>query len=140
MLETQYKTEDGIANFQAASVTLDTSVKIYSYRVDSVHTETYKVLGGLSRTDARPESEEGDEAGMCIVCPDACALTHSTEPIADAQDDDDGDGEGAPAGAVEGAAEAAAGVETKGKKERTKKIIVGGVNTLESNLENLNGA
>lgn len=63
MLETQYKTEDGIANFQAASVTLDTSVKIYSYRVDSVHTETYKVLGGLSRTDARPDAEEGDDAG-----------------------------------------------------------------------------
>ena len=65
VLETQYKTEDGIANFQAASVTLDTSVKIYSYRVDSVHTETYKVLGGLSRTDARPD-EEGDEAGKML--------------------------------------------------------------------------
>ena len=36
-------------NFQKASVTLDAGVKIYSYRVDSVHTETFKMLGGLGR-------------------------------------------------------------------------------------------
>jgi hypothetical protein len=38
---------------QAASCTLDASVKIYSYRVDSVHHETYRVLGGLNRTDMK---------------------------------------------------------------------------------------
>jgi condensin complex subunit 2 len=37
-------------NFQTASCTLDASVKIYSCRVDSVHTDAYKVLGGLTRT------------------------------------------------------------------------------------------
>jgi condensin complex subunit 2 len=37
-------------NFQKASCTLDASVKIYSYRVDSVHNQTYKVLGGLNRS------------------------------------------------------------------------------------------
>jgi condensin complex subunit 2 len=37
-------------NFQAASCALDASVKIYSCRVDSVHTDAFKVLGGLTRT------------------------------------------------------------------------------------------
>jgi condensin complex subunit 2 len=35
-------------NFQKASCTLDGCVKIYSYRVDSVATETGKLLGGLA--------------------------------------------------------------------------------------------
>lgn len=46
-------------NFQKASVTLDAGVKIYSYRVDSVHTETFKMLGGLGRA-AGPEEEGTD--------------------------------------------------------------------------------
>jgi len=32
-----------------ASASLDASAKIYGYRVDQVHQETYKVLGGLHR-------------------------------------------------------------------------------------------
>lgn len=51
-------------NFQKASVTLDAGVKIYSYRVDSVHTETFKMLGGLGRAgieeDGHVEGELGD--------------------------------------------------------------------------------
>lgn len=46
-------------NFQRASVTLDAGVKIYSYRVDSVHTETYKMLGGLGRASG-PTADDGD--------------------------------------------------------------------------------
>eukprot|EP01133_Synstelium_polycarpum_P019976 gene19976-23938_t len=46
-----------LTNFQAASCTLDASVKIYSCRVDSVHSETFKVLGGLSRAE-RDDVEE----------------------------------------------------------------------------------
>ncbi|KAG0622472.1 hypothetical protein M758_3G099900 [Ceratodon purpureus] len=42
--------EDDTTNFQKASCTLEAGVKIYSTRVDSVHSETYKVLGGLNRT------------------------------------------------------------------------------------------
>eukprot|EP00742_Colponemidia_sp_Colp-10_P008083 GILJ01008725.1.p1 GENE.GILJ01008725.1~~GILJ01008725.1.p1 ORF type:complete len:700 (+),score=180.43 GILJ01008725.1:61-2160(+) len=42
-------------NFQKASCTIEASAKIYGYRVDSVHTEAYKVLGGLSRADVREE-------------------------------------------------------------------------------------
>jgi condensin complex subunit 2 len=36
-------------NFQKASCTVETSVKIYSARVDAVHADTYKMLGGLNR-------------------------------------------------------------------------------------------
>ncbi|KAK9053322.1 hypothetical protein SSX86_029955 [Deinandra increscens subsp. villosa] len=36
-------------NFQKASCTLEAGVRIYSMRVDSVHSEAYKVLGGISR-------------------------------------------------------------------------------------------
>jgi len=38
-------------NFTKASVTLDASVKIYSYRVDDTHLSSYKVLANLNRTD-----------------------------------------------------------------------------------------
>lgn len=46
-------------NFQRASVTLDAGVKIYSYRVDSVHTETFKILGGLGRAANTADELEG---------------------------------------------------------------------------------
>ncbi|KAF9610382.1 hypothetical protein IFM89_022137 [Coptis chinensis] len=36
-------------NFQKASCTLEAGVKIYASRVDSVHSEAYKVLGGINR-------------------------------------------------------------------------------------------
>ena len=42
-------------NFAKASATLDASIMIYSSRVDDVHKDTYKVLGGLTA--------HGDEAG-----------------------------------------------------------------------------
>lgn len=45
-------------NFQKASVTLDAGVKIYSYRVDSVHTETFKMLGGLGRASIREDDQK----------------------------------------------------------------------------------
>ncbi|EFN54475.1 hypothetical protein CHLNCDRAFT_135132 [Chlorella variabilis] len=50
-------------NFQRASVTLDAGVKIYSYRVDSVHTDTFKILGGLGRASKDTEDEEVGELG-----------------------------------------------------------------------------
>ncbi|KAM3243794.1 hypothetical protein ACQJBY_055624 [Aegilops geniculata] len=63
--------EDDETNFQKASCTLEAGVKIYSLRVDSVHSEAYKVLGGINRagrgeeadlgegSDAEPAQEEG---------------------------------------------------------------------------------
>ncbi|PRW32517.1 condensin complex subunit 2 [Chlorella sorokiniana] len=50
-------------NFQRASVTLDAGVKIYSYRVDSVHTETFKILGGLGRASGPADEPEPGELG-----------------------------------------------------------------------------
>lgn len=40
-----------------ASCTLEAGVKIYSARVDSVHSEAYKVLGGMNR--AGQDNEQG---------------------------------------------------------------------------------
>ncbi|KAL6884596.1 hypothetical protein ACP4OV_010532 [Aristida adscensionis] len=63
--------EDDETNFQKASCTLEAGVKIYSLRVDSVHSEAYKVLGGINRagrgeeadledcSNAEPSQEEG---------------------------------------------------------------------------------
>ncbi|KAL6608069.1 hypothetical protein ACP70R_041132 [Stipagrostis hirtigluma subsp. patula] len=50
--------EDDETNFQKASCTLEAGVKIYSLRVDSVHSEAYKVLGGINRAG------RGEEAGL----------------------------------------------------------------------------
>lgn len=47
---------------QMASCTLDASVKIYSCRVDSIHSEAYKVLGGFGRQED-PEAEAGPRDG-----------------------------------------------------------------------------
>ncbi|XP_027348230.1 condensin complex subunit 2 [Abrus precatorius] len=50
--------DDAETNFQKASCTLEAGVKIYSLRVDSVHSEAYKVLGGMNRA-----GQEADEQG-----------------------------------------------------------------------------
>lgn len=59
-------------NFQVAGATLDAGVRIYCSRVDSVHTNAFKVLGTLSqsahsRTDAAraddPTRDSGDSYG-----------------------------------------------------------------------------
>ncbi|KAJ5508749.1 hypothetical protein N7527_010892 [Penicillium freii] len=59
------KEGDGV-NFQKASCTLDGCVKIYTSRVDSVATETGKLLSGLAdsrdkRGRGEEEAEDGDE-------------------------------------------------------------------------------
>jgi Condensin complex subunit 2 len=76
--------EGRTTNFQNASCTLDAGIKIYSYRVDSVHSEAFKVLGGLSRSagavadDADAAIDNGGQGvlleaalcllGCCILC------------------------------------------------------------------------
>lgn len=52
------KEGDGV-NFQKASCTLDGCVKIYTSRVDSVATETGKLLSGLA--DSGNKKRKGDE-------------------------------------------------------------------------------
>ncbi|OMO83525.1 Condensin complex subunit 2/barren [Corchorus capsularis] len=54
---------DAETNFQKASFTLEAGVKIYSFRVDTVHSEAYKVLGGIFRAgqeDGQETIVEGD--------------------------------------------------------------------------------
>nr|XP_043622218.1 condensin complex subunit 2-like [Erigeron canadensis] len=48
-------------NFQKASCTLEAGVRIYSMRVDSVHSEAYKVLGGISRVSQDTEHDSVEE-------------------------------------------------------------------------------
>ncbi|XP_075419283.1 condensin complex subunit 2 [Tenrec ecaudatus] len=45
-----------LTNFKVAAGTLDASTKIYAVRVDAVHADVYRVLGGLG-TDAPEEAE-----------------------------------------------------------------------------------
>ncbi|KAK3497938.1 barren protein [Neurospora hispaniola] len=58
------KEGDGV-NFQKASCTLDGCVKIYTSRVDSVATETGKLLSGLadSRDSKKRDRGEGEDGG-----------------------------------------------------------------------------
>lgn len=59
--------EGDSVNFQKASCTLDGCVKIYTSRVDSVATETGKLLSGLADSrdkrarEADADGEDGDE-------------------------------------------------------------------------------
>lgn len=55
------KEGDGV-NFQKASCTLDGCVKIYTSRVDSVATETGKLLSGLTDNGSK-KRKGGDDAG-----------------------------------------------------------------------------
>jgi condensin complex subunit 2 len=59
----------GDTNFQMAGVTLDAGVRIYCSRVDSVHTNAFKVLGSLSRTGKNEKNgtdrRTNDEVDEC---------------------------------------------------------------------------
>ncbi|VVA17574.1 PREDICTED: condensin complex [Prunus dulcis] len=56
---------DAETNFQKASCTLEAGVKIYSLRVDSVHSEAYKVLGGMNRAGQEDEQDTSpDDAAV----------------------------------------------------------------------------
>lgn len=48
------------SSWQRVSATLDASAKIYGYRVDSVHTEMFKFLGGLNRSEFIEECSNTD--------------------------------------------------------------------------------
>jgi len=54
------KEGDGV-NFQKASCTLDGCVKIYTSRVDSVATETGKLLSGLADSGNKKQKGEEDD-------------------------------------------------------------------------------
>ncbi|XP_037115526.1 condensin complex subunit 2 [Syngnathus acus] len=48
-----------LTNFKVAAGTLDASTKIYAVRVDAVHADAYRVLGGLGA-----ETKSGDDNGL----------------------------------------------------------------------------
>ncbi|KAI1083251.1 barren [Whalleya microplaca] len=56
------KDGDGV-NFQRASCTLDGCVKIYTSRVDSVATETGKLLSGLADSNSKKKDKDGEGEG-----------------------------------------------------------------------------
>ena len=50
-------------NFQSASGALDASTKIYAYRVDSVHSDTLKLAGGVGDTNKENENKNNADGG-----------------------------------------------------------------------------
>uniref|UniRef100_A0A8D0A4S7 Condensin complex subunit 2 n=1 Tax=Sander lucioperca TaxID=283035 RepID=A0A8D0A4S7_SANLU len=52
-----------LTNFKVAAGTLDASTKIYAVRVDAVHADAYRVLGGLGAETKPGEENEGGAAG-----------------------------------------------------------------------------
>ncbi|NXA16194.1 CND2 protein, partial [Sapayoa aenigma] len=48
---------------QVAAGTLDASAKIYSMRVDTIHADTYRVLGGLGKDPAPAKDLESTQGG-----------------------------------------------------------------------------
>lgn len=56
-------TDDNTINFQKASLTLDGCVKIWTTRVDSVGTETGKLLSNLAQDNGRGGEDDDDENG-----------------------------------------------------------------------------
>ncbi|NXY87230.1 CND2 protein, partial [Alcedo cyanopectus] len=51
---------------QVAAGTLDASAKIYAVRVDAVHADTYRVLGGLGRDPSPSKDKHGPEQGVSL--------------------------------------------------------------------------
>ncbi|KAM0955801.1 hypothetical protein ACFX2A_024647 [Malus domestica] len=65
-------------NFQKASCTLEGGVKIYSMRVDSVHSEAYKVLGGMNRVGQGSEQDTRVEDANADHGKDAASSKNET--------------------------------------------------------------
>ncbi|CAN0914431.1 Condensin complex subunit 2 [Linum grandiflorum] len=63
IIKVEEEEEDSETNFQKASCTLEAGVRIYSLRVDSVHSEAYKVLGGIHRVGHDNDNEQDAASG-----------------------------------------------------------------------------
>nr|XP_033803511.1 condensin complex subunit 2 [Geotrypetes seraphini]XP_033803512.1 condensin complex subunit 2 [Geotrypetes seraphini] len=57
MTEILKQKDSELTNFKVAAGTLDASTKIYAVRVDAVHADVYRVLGGLGK-DSQPAASE----------------------------------------------------------------------------------
>ncbi|XP_021758674.1 condensin complex subunit 2-like [Chenopodium quinoa] len=56
--EAESENNNAETNFQKASCTLETGVKIYAVRVDAWHADAYRVLNGISRSTGLEDEEE----------------------------------------------------------------------------------
>ncbi|XP_044273327.1 condensin complex subunit 2 [Varanus komodoensis] len=63
MTEILKQKDSELTNFKVAAGTLDASAKIYAVRVDAVHADVYRVLGGLGKDSAPAGPVEGQDAG-----------------------------------------------------------------------------
>ncbi|XP_009878117.1 PREDICTED: condensin complex subunit 2 [Charadrius vociferus] len=61
MTEILKEKESELTNFKIAAGTLDASAKIYAVRVDAVHADAYKVLGGLGKDSSPKKNVDGPE-------------------------------------------------------------------------------
>uniref|UniRef100_A0A8C3KRP7 Condensin complex subunit 2 n=1 Tax=Calidris pygmaea TaxID=425635 RepID=A0A8C3KRP7_9CHAR len=57
MTEILKQKDSELTNFKIAAGTLDASAKIYAVRVDAVHADAYKVLGGLAQKEVEDRSD-----------------------------------------------------------------------------------
>ena len=64
-------------NFQSASGALDASTKIYAYRVDSVHSDTLKLAGGVG--DTNKENKNNGDGGKIFYFDCIDKLTGASE-------------------------------------------------------------
>ena len=44
--------------WKKVSSTLEAGSKVYGYKVDKIHKDTYRILGGINRTDLNEDEEE----------------------------------------------------------------------------------
>lgn len=65
MTEILKQKDSELTNFKVAAGTLDASAKIYAVRVDAVHADVYRVLGGLGKDSASsgPVADQDDPGG-----------------------------------------------------------------------------
>ncbi|XP_009706644.1 PREDICTED: condensin complex subunit 2 [Cariama cristata] len=70
MTEILKQKDSELTNFKIAAGTLDASAKIYAVRVDAVHADTYKVLGGLGK-DSTPTKNTDNREGEDSPAPEA---------------------------------------------------------------------
>ncbi|NXT01280.1 CND2 protein, partial [Jacana jacana] len=63
MTEILKQKDSELTNFKVAAGTLDASAKIYAVRVDAVHADAYKVLGGLGRDSSPTKHADSPERG-----------------------------------------------------------------------------
>ncbi|XP_074065327.1 condensin complex subunit 2 isoform X2 [Macrotis lagotis] len=68
MNEILQEKDSELTNFKVAAGTLDASTKIYAVRVDAVHADVYKVLGGLGK-NATTEGTDSQEADGSTAAP-----------------------------------------------------------------------